>query len=420
MSGRSPAPSRCSSIGRYRQICRIGRFIRHRPNQARSRGSGEHWTPSSRKRREFAPGPTLISRPPILISLSPSKPMYVAGAVVLSIAGAATLLATQVSTGGHSFGSPSIPSAPLGLQDAPPAIAPLELLPIDPAVAKRVNADMSNAVGAGPSAAPFIVAGSGLAATRAVQCLAQAIYYEAASESVEGQRAVAQVVLNRVRNSAFPSSVCGVVYQGAERVTGCQFTFTCDGSLGRTPSRWGWDRANTIAIAALKGAVFAPVGNATHYHADWVLPYWAPTLAKITRVGAHIFYRWKGRWGTPVAFQGRYSGQEPDVASLMRAAPLQVAAEEAALDADLPGVLDWSNPQVVKSQSELPGSRLGAGPASPLRSDRDSGILVEKLERRADLRLDDRPGELSPRAGSASGLRIDRERSRATAALPGG
>lgn len=348
--------------------------------------------------------------------------MYVAGAVVLSIAGAATLLATQASTGRHPLGSPSTPPAPLHLQDAPPTIAPLELLPIDPAVAKRVNADMSNAVGAGPSAAPFMVPGSGIAATRAVQCLAQAIYYEAASESVEGQRAVAQVVLNRVRNSAFPASVCGVVYQGAERVTGCQFTFTCDGSLGRSPSRWGWDRAHTIAVAALKGSVFAPVGNATHYHADWVLPYWAPTLAKSTKIGAHIFYRWKGRWGMPFAFQGRYSGQEPDVASLMRAPPLQLAVPDAKLDEDLPGVLDWSAPPPVTPEPgpAQSGSRLRAGAASPLRSDRDSGNLVENLERRADLRLDDRPGELSPRAGSASGLRIDRERSRATAVLSGG
>ena len=299
--------------------------------------------------------------------------------------------------------------SPLRLQDAPPAVAPLELLPIAPAEARLVNDDMSNAVGAGPAALPFRLTGSGASSNRAVQCLTQAIYYEAASESPDGQRAVAQVVLNRVRNPAFPASVCGVVYQGAERITGCQFTFTCDGSLGRQPSVRGWERAKTIAVAALKGTVFAPVGNATHYHADFVLPYWAPTLAKSTKIGAHIFYRWKGRWGMPFAFQRRYSGQEPDVQSLLRPPELQVAESTIGMD-ELSGVIGWSAPQVPSVDQAVtpPKARLGSGAAASLRSDKEAGTLVERFERRAQLRLDDHPGELAARAAPLGELRTDK------------
>src|SRR5690606_25902319 len=103
---------------------------------------------------------------------------------------------------------------------------------------------------------------------RAIRCLTQAAYYAAALEPRNGQEAVAQVVLNRVRDPNFPASVCGVVYQGAERVTGCQFSFTCDGSLARTPIAWAWNRAESVARAALDGFVADWVGTATHYHAD--------------------------------------------------------------------------------------------------------------------------------------------------------
>jgi hypothetical protein len=148
-----------------------------------------------------------------------------------------------------------------------------------------------------------------LAYKAALDCLTAAVYYEAAGEGEQGQRAVAQVVLNRVRHPAFPARVCDVVYQGSERQTGCQFTFTCDGSLARTPSRAGWDRARKIATAALAGSVEGAVGMATHYHANWVVPYWAPRLDKIAAVGAHIFYRWPGLWGRRQAFTQRYAGE---------------------------------------------------------------------------------------------------------------
>ncbi|WP_324260975.1 cell wall hydrolase [Altererythrobacter sp. H2] len=163
----------------------------------------------------------------------------------------------------------------------------------------------------GPSARAFFGGGSGLDRTRALDCLATAIYYEAASESIGGQRAVAQVVLNRVAHPTYPNTVCGVVYQGSERKTGCQFSFTCDGSLRRVPSASAMARARMVARDALAGDVYTPVGLATHYHTIWIYPYWAPSLDHIGTIGAHRFYKWKGPAGTPAAFRWAYAGGEP-------------------------------------------------------------------------------------------------------------
>lgn len=143
----------------------------------------------------------------------------------------------------------------------------------------------------------------------ALKCLTQAVYYEAAYEPLSGRRAVAQVVLNRAAHPAFPKSVCGVVYQGVNQPV-CQFSFTCDGSLKRRPNAAVWKEAETVALAALNGYVEPSVGYSTHYHANYVSPYWAPKLVKLTKIGAHIFYRWPGRWGMPGAFSGHYSGVE--------------------------------------------------------------------------------------------------------------
>lgn len=160
-------------------------------------------------------------------------------------------------------------------------------------------------------AAPFVLRARSTAEfNRAVRCLTAAIYYEAALEPVEGRRAVAQVVLNRLRDSDFPKTVCGVVFQGWERWLGCQFSFTCDGSLTRQPSAVLWREDEQLARQALTGYVQASVGTATFYHADYVFPRWAPTLVKINQIGAHIFYRWPGPNGMPAALNGRYSGSE--------------------------------------------------------------------------------------------------------------
>lgn len=147
--------------------------------------------------------------------------------------------------------------------------------------------------------------------SRALTCLTAAIYYEAASEPEDGQRAVAQVVLNRVAHPAFPNTVCGVVYQGSERVTGCQFSFTCDGALARKPSAFFWARAQRIAQAALDGQIYAPVGLATHYHTFAVHPYWAPSLNFLGQIGAHRFYRMQGMAGAQATFRFAHLGVEP-------------------------------------------------------------------------------------------------------------
>ncbi|HYG30068.1 MAG TPA: cell wall hydrolase [Allosphingosinicella sp.] len=175
------------------------------------------------------------------------------------------------------------------------------------------NAALPVAGGDNPAAAAFALAGAtGLDRLRALDCMAQAIYYEAGNESEEGQRAVAQVVLNRVRHPAWPNSVCGVVYQGPMRAGGgCQFTFTCDGSLARRPGGEPWAQARRLAAEALAGRTYAPVGLSTHYHANYVFPHWAPRLAKTTQIGAHIFYRLPGILGRQPAFRDAYAGREP-------------------------------------------------------------------------------------------------------------
>ena len=143
----------------------------------------------------------------------------------------------------------------------------------------------------------------------ALECLTQAIYYEAGNEPMRGKQAVAQVVLNRVRHSAYPNTICGVVYEGAsERV--CQFSFTCDGALLREPLRRQWQASAGVARLALSGEQSDVIGTATHYHADYVVPRWAYTLTKLEVIGAHIFYRFPGRNGEPRAFGATWGGTE--------------------------------------------------------------------------------------------------------------
>ncbi|HEY2661460.1 MAG TPA: cell wall hydrolase [Caulobacteraceae bacterium] len=192
---------------------------------------------------------------------------------------------------------------------APPAQTYEDLTPQQAAL---INASIPFSVLPNAAARPFrFPADAANDRARALACLTMAVYYEAASESDEGQAAVAQVVLNRVRHPLFPKSVCGVVFQGSTLPTGCQFTFTCDGSLGRRPSQAGWTRAQKVAQRALGGYVLKRVGEATHYHTQWVVPYWQPTLVKLTQIGAHIFYRWMGGSGLPGSFRGEYAGFEP-------------------------------------------------------------------------------------------------------------
>ena len=196
---------------------------------------------------------------------------------------------------------------------------------------------------------------SGIDRTRAEQCLTAAIYYEAASEPDSGQRAVAQVVLNRVAHPAYPNTVCGVVYQGSERNTGCQFTFTCDGSLARKPSRLFWNRARSVARAALAGYVYAPAGLATHYHTIQIHPYWADKLSYLGTIGAHRFYSFGGAAGRPGVFRFAYHGGEPVAAPHARSASANLN-----VDADLPDPVAvqqaFEKPEVTSANAELAGS----------------------------------------------------------------
>jgi len=205
----------------------------------------------------------------------------------------------------------------------------------------RLNAAVPEAVGRLRVAKPFEFRPATMEdRRRARRCLTQAIYYEAALETTEGQEAVAQVVLNRVRDPNYANSICGVVYEGAERATGCQFSFTCDGSLALAPAPWAWERAQRVADRALAGHMAARVGTATHYHADYVRPWWAPTLDKLTQIGSHIFYRWKGVYGEPAAFRQAYAGREPAIDESRFARPRlqQVADKPAEEVADQPAV----------------------------------------------------------------------------------
>lgn len=122
-------------------------------------------------------------------------------------------------------------------------------------------------------------------------CLSQAIYYEARGESQRGQAAVAEVIMNRVRSNAYPNSICGVVYQGSHRATGCQFTFTCDGSLNHRPRGRAWERAQRVATAVMLGYTRPLTGGATHYHTHAVNPVWNAGLVETTNIGSHVFYR---------------------------------------------------------------------------------------------------------------------------------
>jgi Cell Wall Hydrolase len=157
---------------------------------------------------------------------------------------------------------------------------------------------------------------------RAIICLSQAISYEAGNEPESGQEAVAQVILNRVRHPAYPATVCGVVYQGSQRKTGCQFTFTCDGSLQRGRSAESMARARIVAGRVLAGHASALVGGATHYHANYVSPYWAPSLIKVATIGAHIFYRMPGAPDSPAIVTAGALQGEPLVEKAAVAASL--------------------------------------------------------------------------------------------------
>lgn len=129
-------------------------------------------------------------------------------------------------------------------------------------------------------------------------CLTRGVYFEARGEILKGQAAVAQVILNRVRNPAYPDTICGVVFQNENWRNRCQFSFACDNILDRILNRESWKTARDIALAVTAGKIWLPeVGSATHYHATYVSPPWARTMERVARIGQHVFYRtYGGGW----------------------------------------------------------------------------------------------------------------------------
>ena len=247
------------------------------------------------------------------------------------------------------------PYLPLSGSDAGEEALPVPVAPL-PAAAQDARELVA--------ASPFRFGGATEDRARAIKCLTQAVYYEAASEPDAGQRAVAQVVLNRVAHPTYPNSVCGVVFQGSERRTGCQFSFTCDGSLKRKPSRAFWERAERVARNALDGAVYRPVGLATHYHTLAVNPYWASSLDTVGVVGFHRFYRWRGAAGRADAFRAAYAMQEPaarsnpansDAPALALADPAALARQFEASPARAPANTGTSEPE---ASSQTPLTRM--------------------------------------------------------------
>ena len=260
----------------------------------------------------------------------------------------------------------------------PPLPRPNIFEPIAPTVAIEVNAARPDFEGVVETAKGFTLPVSRLATAQgrsAEECLAQAVYYESAGQPLEGQRAVAQVVLNRLRHPAYPKSVCGVVYQGSERRTGCQFTFTCDGSLTRKPSRSGWDLADRVARQALSGTVERSVGTATNYHADFVVPYWASSLQKLVTIGNHIFYRYPGFWGSRRAFNGTYAGE-----------PQNLPIPSLPLVSPLPA-------ELTMETTDTPLGRLNLVFESHTKLVADGAILASPMPN-AGLRADDTRGKL--------------------------
>jgi spore germination cell wall hydrolase CwlJ-like protein len=170
------------------------------------------------------------------------------------------------------------------------------------------------APGAPPPSPAELLHLEGKTYAKAERCLANAIYFEARSEPVSGQIAVAQVVMNRVFSGFYPGDVCAVIYQNANRHLACQFTFACDGKSKIINERGAWARANRIATQTLEGKLYvAAVGPATHYHAIYVRPNWVREMHKMARYGIHNFYRpiaWGNGadepvWGTAALAQAK-------------------------------------------------------------------------------------------------------------------
>ena len=154
-------------------------------------------------------------------------------------------------------------------------------------------------------ARPFSLPGGAQNSARDVDCLTAAVYYEARGETAAGQAAVAQVVLNRVRHPAFPKTVCGVVYQGVHTGAGCQFSFACNGAIGRPREVAAWRRSQEVAMHALAGGVMTAVGDATHFHSTSVGSGVGRGMVRVAQIGLQVFYKFSGYAGSPARFSAQ-------------------------------------------------------------------------------------------------------------------
>ena len=223
------------------------------------KGTKDHVVNRQKKgERLKAPVTTIVKVAPKTVQIAPTPPP--------SSATAALLLASVKDSFDHKFDGKQAPG------------------PSDRVTQPKVAAISRGVVFKGETEADY--------QTRQRRCLASAIYFEARGEPREGQIAVAQVVMNRVRSPAFPDTICGVVFQGQLNRKGCQFSFTCDGisDVARSPAQWRV--SNRLAKKVLKGEVWLKViDNSTHYHATYVSPPWRRQMKRIKKIGRHIFYR---------------------------------------------------------------------------------------------------------------------------------
>ena len=178
--------------------------------------------------------------------------------------------------------------APTSLPISAMTSGPLPVVASEQLAYARASAPVTGAYSTGPAVA---------ASEKELWCLATAIYFEARGEAYRGQVAVAQVVLNRVKDHRYPNTICGVVYQNQHRRNSCQFSFACDGIPETITDRQSWAQAEDIAKRYTTGELYlTEVGDATHYHATYVRPAWAPRMQKVTQIGLHIFYKFKSGW----------------------------------------------------------------------------------------------------------------------------
>jgi spore germination cell wall hydrolase CwlJ-like protein len=203
--------------------------------------------------------------------------------------------------------------------------------------------------------------------SRELECLTQAVYFEARGETARGQAAVAQVVLNRVKHPAFPKTVCAVVFQGAARHN-CQFSFACDGSMHRAREAGAWDRARKVAARALSGVVLADVGSATHFHTTGVSPAWGPRMMRVSQVGLHVFYRFNPHARALEAQPQRAVFVNLPAQAMAPTAPLRIAAAmvEKTIDATLvtpppaPVQQIATQPAIKPTAVEAPAASVGS------------------------------------------------------------